>query len=148
MPTRFGFDLVRWQAAKAEAQAILVDHARRRQTITYGELQASARNAEYNSQNYLGPENFLTGNEKAGYNAQGYLTVSGDVVNKMQQPAHFVRVTVTILDEQGRVVGADSAYVEKPDLLPGESSHYEVTFFTLAGNAGRFVTRIEGRLNP
>lgn len=116
------------------------------QTVRY-ELQASARNAEYNLSNYIPQEGFIKGNENALYNAQGFLTVSGDIVNSTKQPAKFIRVTVTIFDEQNRVVGAESAFVQKPELLPGEVSKYDVTFYQLAGNASRFVTKVEGRVN-
>lgn len=114
------------------------------QAVRY-ELQASGRNAEYNLQNYLGPESFIKGNEKASYNAAGYLVISGDVVNQTKQPAHSIRVTITVRDEQNHIVGAENAFIEKPDLLPGDTSHYEVTFYQLAGNAARFITKIEGR---
>ncbi len=114
------------------------------QVVRY-ELQASARNAEYNLQNYLAPDSFIKGNEKASYNAGGFLVVSGDVVNGTKGRAQAIRVTVTVRDELQRIVGTESAFVEKSDLLPGESSHYEVTFYQLAGNAARFVTKIEGR---
>lgn len=114
------------------------------QAVRY-ELQSSARNASYNLPTYLGPENFIKGNEKASYDAAGDLVISGDVVNQTQQAAHAIRVNVTVFDAQQRVVGSQSAFVAKPDLLPGDTSHYEVTFYQLAGSAGRFVTRIEGR---
>jgi hypothetical protein len=116
------------------------------QTVRY-ELQVSARNAEYNLSNYIPPEGFIKGNENALYNNQGFLTVSGDVVNSTKQPAKFIRVTVTVYDEQNRVVGAESAFLQKSELLPGEVSKYEVTFYQLAGNANRFVTKVEGRVN-
>jgi hypothetical protein len=114
------------------------------QAVRY-ELQSSARTATYNLPTYLGPESFLKGNEKASYDAAGDLVISGDVVNQTQQAAHAIRVNVTVYDPQQRVVGTQSAFVTKPDLLPGDTSHYEVTFYQLAGSAGRFVTRIEGR---
>ncbi len=114
------------------------------QTVRY-ELQASARNAEYNLQNYLGPESFIKGNETASYNASGYLVISGDVVNQTKAPAHFIRVTVVVKDDQERIIATDNAFVEKPDLLPGDTSHYEVTFYQLPGSVARFVTKIEGR---
>lgn len=116
------------------------------QAVRY-ELQASARNADYNLPNYVAPENFVKGNETATYNAQGFLTIGGDVVNGTKQLAKFIRVTVTVFDDQGRVVGAESAFVQKPELLPGEVSKYEVTFFQLAGSAVRFLTKVEGRVN-
>lgn len=114
------------------------------QAVRY-ELQSAARDAVYNLPTYLGPESFLKGNEKASYDSAGDLVISGDVVNQTQQAAHAIRVNVTVYDTQQRVVGTQSAFVAKPDLLPGDTSHYEVTFYQLAGSAGRFVTRIEGR---
>ncbi len=109
------------------------------------ELQASARGAQYNLSGYLGPDSFLKGNEIANYDRSGYFVVSGDVVNQIKQPAHAVRVTVTVYDAEQRVVASQSEFVEKSDLLPGESSHYAVTFYQLAGNAARFVTKIDGQ---
>jgi hypothetical protein len=38
METRFGFSLEVWQAIKNEARKILIECAKNRQTITYGEL--------------------------------------------------------------------------------------------------------------
>jgi hypothetical protein len=116
------------------------------QAIRY-EIQASARGADYNLQNYLAPEQFIKGNEKATYNAQGFLSVSGDIVNAAKQPAKFIRVTVTVFDDQNQVVGVESAFAEKSELLPGDVTRYEVTFFQLAGSANRFLTKVEGRSN-
>ena len=114
------------------------------QAVRY-ELQGAARDAHYNLQTYLGPDSFLKGNEKASYNAAGDLVISGDLVNKTTQPGHAIRIAVTVYDIQQRVAGTQTTFVAKPDLLPGETSHYEVTFYQLAGNAARFVTRAEGR---
>lgn len=114
------------------------------QAVRY-ELQGAARDAQYNLQTYLGPDSFLKGNEKASYNAAGDLVISGDLVNQTKQAAHAIRIAVTVYDLQRRVTGSQTAFVEKPDLLPGETSHYEVTFYQLAGTAGGFVTRAEGR---
>jgi hypothetical protein len=52
MPTRYGFDSALWQSAKAEAQAILVEHARLRRTITYGDLSMAIRALTLNPYSY------------------------------------------------------------------------------------------------
>lgn len=109
------------------------------------ELQGVARNAEYSLKTYLGQDKFLLANDKATYNASGLLTVEGDVVNKTQAEAKFVRATVTIFDEQSRVVATDSVFLSKPDLLPNEPSHFTVTFFELGGNVNRYVITVEGK---
>jgi hypothetical protein len=114
------------------------------QAVRY-ELHAAGRNAEYALRVHLGNESFILGNDKAVYSAGGYLTISGDVVNKTQGAAHFVKANVIVYDEQQRVVATDSAFVSKPDLLPGETAHFEVPFYELAGNAVRYQISIEGK---
>jgi len=114
------------------------------QAVRY-ELEAAGRSAEYAIKDYLGDDQFIHGNDKASYNASGYLTISGDVVNKTQAPAHFVKATVAVLDEKGRVVATDSVFLSKPDLLSGEAGHFEVTFFELGGSAIRYLITIEGK---
>jgi hypothetical protein len=114
------------------------------QAVRY-ELQAAGRNAEYALKTHLGDDSFLRGNDKASYSTGGYLTISGDVVNKTQGPAHFVKATVTVFDDKGRVVATDSTFISKPDLLPGEAAHFEVTFFEIGGGAARYVITFEGK---
>jgi hypothetical protein len=114
------------------------------QAVRY-ELHAAARNAEYAIKTYLGDDSFIRGNEKAQYNSNGIFTVSGDVVNKTKGLARFVKVTVTVFDEQGRVVATDSAFLSKADLLPGDTGHFEVPFYELGGSAVRFVASVEGK---
>jgi hypothetical protein len=114
------------------------------QAVRY-ELQAAARNAEYAISTHLGDDSFIRGNDKAQYNANGYLTVSGDVVNKTQGAARYIKATVTLYNEQQQVVATDNAFLSKPELLPGETSHFEVTFYEVGGNAARYVITIEGK---
>jgi hypothetical protein len=114
------------------------------QTVRY-ELRGAARYAELTRQTYLNNDQFLQGNVLATYNADGFLTVSGDVVNKTQGLARFVKAIVAVLDEQGRVAATDSVFLSKPDLLPGEAAKFEVVFYELGGSAARFELRIEGK---
>jgi hypothetical protein len=114
------------------------------QVVRY-ELQAAARNAEYALKTHLGDDSFLRGNEKAVYNTGGFLTIVGDVVNKTQGIAHFVKVTAIVYDEQQRVVATDSAFLSKPDLQPGDTGHFEITLYEMGGNAARYVVSVEGK---
>jgi hypothetical protein len=116
------------------------------QAVRY-ELEAAARNADYAIAGHLSTDNFVRGNEKATYNAAGLLVVSGDVVNATQNPAYFIKVFVTIVDEQQRVVASENVFLTKPDLLPGEAAHFEVTFFELGGSAARYLISVEGKSN-
>src|SRR5664279_364689 len=67
------------------------------QAVRY-DLEGAARDAQYALKTHLGDDKFIRGNDKATYNASGYLTVGGDVVNKTQGAAHFVKATVTVYD--------------------------------------------------
>ncbi|MCS6871013.1 MAG: DUF3426 domain-containing protein [Anaerolineae bacterium] len=109
------------------------------------ELRSVARHAEFALQNYLGEEAFLRGNEIARYNANGFLTVSGDIVNQTQNVANFVKIIVAILDDQGRVVATDSTFLNRSTLLPGEAARFEVVFPELGGGAIRYIISVEGR---
>lgn len=114
------------------------------QLIRY-ELQAAARNAEYALSTHLSEAKFLLGNDTATYNANGFLVVSADVVNSSGAPAYFIKALITIFDPDGRVVAAESVFLTKPDLLPGEASRFDATFYELGGSAGRYDIRIEGK---
>jgi hypothetical protein len=130
-----------------KAQAAFSIHFRNgkpSQAVRY-ELQAVARNAEYALSTHLGDDSFLRGNEKAVYNASGFLTIVGDVVNKTQGIAHFVKVTAIVYDEQQRVVATDSAFLSKPDLQPGDTGHFEITLYEMGGSAARYVVSVEGK---
>ncbi|PJF36288.1 MAG: hypothetical protein CUN49_06200 [Candidatus Thermofonsia Clade 1 bacterium] len=109
------------------------------------ELRSAARHAEFALQNYLGEEAFIRGNEIARYNANGFLTVSGDIVNQTQGAANFVKIIVAVLDDQGRVVATDSTFLNRPVLLPGEAARFEIVFPELGGSAIRYVISVEGK---
>jgi hypothetical protein len=109
------------------------------------ELGVAARAAEYALPTYLADDQFIRGNEAATYNANGFLTVSGDVVNNTQDPANFVKAVVAVFDEQGQVVATDTVFLNKQTLLPGEVSRFEATFPEIGGSAIRYVVSIEGR---
>lgn len=112
------------------------------------ELLAAARNAEYALESYLGADQFILGNDLATYNANGFLIVSGDIVNRTQAAAFFVKAIVTVFDEQSRVVAADSVFINDTQLLPGEVGRFEVTFPELGGSAIRYTISVEGKSRP
>jgi hypothetical protein len=109
------------------------------------ELRSAARHAEFALQTHLDEDAFIRGNEIARYNANGFLTVSGDIVNQTQGAARFVKIIIAVLDDQGRVVAADSTFLNRPVLLPGEAARFEVIFPELGGAAIRYVISVEGK---
>ena len=112
------------------------------------ELGAAARYAEYALSGHLAADQFILGNDAATYNANGFLIVGGDVVNRTQGAAYFVKAVVTVYDDASQVVGADSVFVNDTELLPGEVGRFEVTFPELGGNAIRYTIDIEGKSTP
>jgi hypothetical protein len=112
------------------------------------ELGAAARYAEYALQGHLAADQFILGNDTATYNANGFLIVSGDVVNRTQGAAYFVKAVVTVYDGASQVVGVDSVFVNDTELLPGEVARFEVTFPELGGNAIRYTIDVEGKSTP
>ncbi|MCQ3930941.1 MAG: hypothetical protein DPW16_10825 [Chloroflexi bacterium] len=72
-PRKFGYLLETWEKIKQEAFEILVDHARQRKTITYGELAGLIQTAEINPYSYAMSgllRDISLDDEKAG---RGYL---------------------------------------------------------------------------
>ncbi len=51
-------------------------------------------------------------------------TLSGEVANTGTDPAYEVRVVVTLLDDQGQVVGLREVPTVPPDIQPGESAFF------------------------
>jgi hypothetical protein len=112
------------------------------------EMSAAARYAEYALAGHLAADQFILGNDTATYNANGFLIVSGDVVNRTQGAAYFVKAVVAVYDDSSRVVAADSVFVNDTELLPGEVARFEVTFPELGGNAIRYTIDVEGKSTP
>lgn len=64
-------------------------------------------------------------------NPDGNLQFNGSVVNNGDSPVHSVFVLITLMDDSGNVVGADSVQVgdvEQDDVLfPGDRKFFSVT---------------------
>lgn len=107
------------------------------------DLDASARYADYQARTYYGPETLRVSAE-AEFEETGVLSISGQVRNEGDRPAGLVKVIVTVLDAEGRVIGADTTLVDVQRLAPGETSPFSVTFFELGGTPQDFVVTSEG----
>ncbi len=109
------------------------------------ELHAAARHAGYAAENYYGPSNF-TIVDQADFDARGHLVVGGTVTNTGPFNANFVKITVTLFDEQGRVVAIDTTFAQQQELAPGQSAAYQITFFELGGSATRYLSTAQATL--
>jgi hypothetical protein len=108
------------------------------------ELNVAAREADsYALQNYYGPENFAVANDEADY-VSGTLVVRGDVANIGPRVATRVKVVVAIWDDQGRVVAAETLFVNKDQLVPQEAVGFEVPFYQLGGPALTYTLTVLG----
>jgi len=110
------------------------------------ELHIAGRQAEYALQSFYGPENFAVANDEALYNERGNLVVRGELANIGPSVAGSVRVLVAIWDDQGRVVGTETVFVARPQLVPQEAAQFEVTFYELGGPAITYTLIVLGTI--
>jgi hypothetical protein len=75
-------------------------------------------------------------------NQDGNIQFNGSVVNNGDSPVHSVFVLITLMDDRGNVVGADSVQVgdvEQDDVLfPGDRKFFSVT---VNADPSRVVTK-------
>ncbi|MCZ7543862.1 MAG: DUF3426 domain-containing protein [Anaerolineae bacterium] len=109
------------------------------------ELHAAARHAGVAAETYYGPSNFAIA-DHADFNERGHLSVSGTVTNTGPFDAHFVKITITLFDDQGRVVATDTAFTAQQQLAVGQSADFQVTFFELGGGATRYLAIAQATL--
>jgi len=108
------------------------------------ELQAAGREADYALRASYGPENFAVANDTAEYSAQGHLVVQGELANIGPSIAEAVKVVVAIWDGEGHVVGAETVFVSKSQLVPQEATSFEVPFYELGGSAISYTLTVLG----
>ncbi len=108
------------------------------------ELNVAGRAADYALKTFYGPENFTVANDRADYNAQGYLVVHGDLANTGSQIAEQVKVVVAIWDSAGHVVAAETVFISKPQLVPQEAVSFEVPFYASGGSAVTYTLTVLG----
>ncbi len=114
-------------------------------TVRY-ELNVAGRAAEYALSTFYGPENFAIANDRADYNAQGRLVVSGELANIGSRSVEGVKVIVAIWDDQGHVVAAETVFVARPQLVPQEAVAFEVPFYGLGGPAVTYTLTVVGQV--
>ena len=112
------------------------------------ELHAAAREADFLLASFYGPENFAVANDEAIFNAQQQLVIRGQVANIGPQAAEQVKVIVSIWDDAGRVVGAETLFLAQPQLVPQEAASFEVPFFALGGPAMSYTLTVVGVIAP
>lgn len=112
-------------------------------TVRY-ELNVAAREADFILQEYYGPENFSVANEEAVYNAQDVLVIRGDLANIGPQIAEAVKVVVAVWDSAGHIVGMQTVFISKAQLLPQEAVSFEVPFYELGGEPALFTWTVVG----
>ncbi len=108
------------------------------------ELNVAGREADYALQTYYGPENFVIANDYADYNAQNNLVLRGELANVGPGVAEAVKVVAAIWDGQGHVVGAETIFVSKAQLVPQEAVAFEVPFYQLGGSAMTYTLTVLG----
>jgi hypothetical protein len=111
-------------------------------TVRY-DLHVSARYANPAGTTAYGPENFGVASQ-SGFDQNGALVINGQVRNEGTQAATLIKVIITILDTQGRVVGTSTALVDRQQLAPGETSSFLLTFTELGGAPSAYVINAEG----
>lgn len=108
------------------------------------ELHAAARLAEFSLATFYGSENFLIGEDNAFYDINGNLTITGLVQNNAGKLATSVKIIATVFNEGGQVVATETTFINQDSLLPGEATDFEITFFSLGGNAYRYTLVAQG----
>jgi hypothetical protein len=108
------------------------------------ELHAAARVADTDRNRFYGPENFVVDQSGVFYNDNGNLVISGRLANQGSQVATNVKVVVGVLNEQDEVVAAETVFIDKDQLLPGEVGNYEVVVYDVGGPAVRYELTVMG----
>jgi hypothetical protein len=112
------------------------------------ELHAAARHGAESLQDLYAAPDLMIREDEAGFNEQGYLTITGTVANMGGQTAHFVKVIVTVFDDEGRVVSTDTTFIQEQALEAGASAPFRMVFFELGGPATRYIAVAQGQRTP
>lgn len=108
------------------------------------ELHIAGREADYALRAYYGPENFAIANDSADYSPQGHLVVRGELANVGPYAAEAIKVVAAIWDGSGQVVGAETVFISKSQLVPQEAAPFEVAFYELGGPALTYTLTVLG----
>jgi hypothetical protein len=108
------------------------------------ELHAAGRTAEESLRDFYSTENFTIQQNPAYYNDGGFLVLSGQLSNNGSRLVKFVKVVVSVLDGENNVVAAETVFIDKDQLLPGEAGSYEVVIYDVGGPAVRYELGVMG----
>lgn len=108
------------------------------------ELHAAARIADISRSQFYGSENFNVEQNPAVYNDNGNLVLSGQLINQGTQIVQNVKVVVGVLDESGNIVAAETVFIDKNQLQPGELGNYEVVIYDVGGAPVRYELSVLG----
>jgi hypothetical protein len=117
-------------------------------TVVRYELQAAARAANVSNPpytTYLGEDQFVIGQDSAGYTLDGDLVLRGLVQNNSGGLAGNIKLVATVFDEQGRVIGSETSFLPQDSLIPSEAVAFELTLFDLGGSAARYTLVAQGQ---
>jgi hypothetical protein len=108
------------------------------------ELEAAARVADFSLRTFYGVENFTIPDPNVSYNQNGNLVIQGILSNSGARLVKNVKIIVSILNEQGQVVGTETQFINKDQLLPGEVDSYEIVIYDLGGAPMRYEMTVMG----
>lgn len=108
------------------------------------ELEAAARIADFSLRNFYGGENFTKPDPEVTYNDNGNLVFRGILSNGGTRLVRNVKIIVSLINEQGQVIGTETQFINKDQLLPGEVDNYEIVVYDLGGAPFRYEMTVMG----
>lgn len=108
------------------------------------ELHAAARTVDFTLRTFYGSENFTVQENPVFYNTAGNLVLSGQLANTGSRLVRNVKIVISVLDNLNNVVAAETVFINKNQLLPGEADSYEIVIYDIGGAPYRYELRVMG----
>lgn len=108
------------------------------------ELNAAARAADFSLRDFYGVENFTIPEPEVNLNEGGGVVIRGVLSNSGSRLVRNVKVIVSLTNEQGQVIGTETQFINKDQLLPGEVDNYEIVVYDLGGAPYRYEMTVMG----
>ena len=91
-------------------------------------------------------EDVLDWTDTSELTEDGWLVVSGEVTNTSADTyAYLPMVTVTVFDDQQRIIGAGTSEIEDVEIAPGETVPYRQVLPELGGFPSRYIVTVQAR---
>jgi hypothetical protein len=87
---------------------------------------------------------FLPSGVEMGRDEFEYYLITGDVTNTGESKAEYVQVTASLYDEEGKIVGASSAYVKQTRLDPQGVSTFSVRIMNVSAPPAAYRLQFVG----